>query len=679
MIFVKDLSVRGSHWVIQRPSERSWRSLMLADVLVLLLSGLVWGQVSVNVQTSQVRAIMPWEGLGIHTSVYYNQFGNPALPGRIQEAGLTTLRYPGGGYADVFHWSITRASWENGITGGGLSPWWGEPGNFGYVGPGSDFAGFVRLLDKLPGSQAVITVNYGSAMKLVGGQSAVPDYGGQPQEAAAWVAYANGDPSLFGTPNDIVLGVDQQGNNWKTVGYWAKLRASTPTEYQQWATAAGLYDPLNAFLAIGRPQPIGIKYWEIGNETFGTGYYDSGGSNGYSVNYDVPYPYTTYPRYGNPNLSPAHYGQEVNQYAQWMKMVDPTIKIGAVLSTPPDDWSWDGYNGQHWNPEVLAQCAANIDFVVVHWYPWAGNNANGDALLSYPASKIPVMINGTTPGLDSGANAGVRDWLAIYGNPNAEIMVTEFGYMGSLSSTVRTAAEAIFVADSYLTWLENGVLSVQYLELLTKNFLSDASGLTPGSAFYAVQMVHKMVEPGDAFVQASSGSSTLRVHAAVQEDGTVAVMLMNLSRTSAQTANVVIDGVALLDQVLRLSTTGSGITQTTLTVSPGSNPGNVFSVSVPTRTVYLFLLQPTIPGDLDGDGDVDDADLTLLLNRWGQSLARYQGNLDGQGVIDDFDLNILLSNWGRSGSGTGVPEPASLGLIGPLVLLWFWRRQRMGS
>ena len=27
------------------------------------------------------------------------------------------------------------------------------------------------------------------------------------------------------------------------------------------------------FLAINHPTPEGIKYWEIGNETFGTGYY----------------------------------------------------------------------------------------------------------------------------------------------------------------------------------------------------------------------------------------------------------------------------------------------------------------------------------------------------------------------------------------------------------------------
>src|SRR5262245_5387602 len=261
---------------------------------------------SVNVNAAQVRATMSPYSLGLHTSPYYNTMANAAVDDRLEEAGVTTLRFGGGGYADINHWSITRSG--NGINGSGLSPWFGQATNFGYVGPGSDFASFIGLLDQLDNSRAVVTVNYGSAMKLVSGQSAVPDFGGQPKEAAAWVAYANADPTIFGTPNDVTIGVDQQGNDWKTAGYWAKLRASaSAAAYQSWAQPAGLYEPLNAFLAINRPAPIGIKYWEIGNETFGTGYY--GGGNGYSVDYHQPYNGTN--RDGNANLSPAHYGQQV--------------------------------------------------------------------------------------------------------------------------------------------------------------------------------------------------------------------------------------------------------------------------------------------------------------------------------------------------------------------------------
>jgi hypothetical protein len=48
-------------------------------------------------------------------------------------------------------------------------------------------------------------------------------------------------------------------------------------------------------------------------------------------------------------------------------------------------------------------------------------------------------------------------------------------------------------------------------------------------------------------------------------------------------------------------------------------------------------------GDLNGDGVVDGADLTILLGEWGE----FGGNdLDGDGRIDGADLTILLGCWG---------------------------------
>ncbi len=53
---------------------------------------------------------------------------------------------------------------------------------------------------------------------------------------------------------------------------------------------------------------------------------------------------------------------------------------------------------------------------------------------------------------------------------------------------------------------------------------------------------------------------------------------------------------------------------------------------------------PTCAGDLDGDGQVDGADLGVLLSAWGSTdpLA----DLDGEGVVDGADLGVLLSAWG---------------------------------
>jgi len=54
--------------------------------------------------------------------------------------------------------------------------------------------------------------------------------------------------------------------------------------------------------------------------------------------------------------------------------------------------------------------------------------------------------------------------------------------------------------------------------------------------------------------------------------------------------------------------------------------------------------QPSIPGDLNGDGVVDGEDLGLLLNLWGTNDA--SADLDGNGIVDGADLGILLANWG---------------------------------
>ena len=50
-----------------------------------------------------------------------------------------------------------------------------------------------------------MTVDYGDSFQGT--------MGGQPKEAAAWVAYANANAGIYGTANDVALGLDAEGNN----------------------------------------------------------------------------------------------------------------------------------------------------------------------------------------------------------------------------------------------------------------------------------------------------------------------------------------------------------------------------------------------------------------------------------------------------------------------------------
>ncbi|MBM4052768.1 MAG: hypothetical protein FJ270_08530 [Planctomycetes bacterium] len=60
------------------------------------------------------------------------------------------------------------------------------------------------------------------------------------------------------------------------------------------------------------------------------------------------------------------------------------------------------------------------------------------------------------------------------------------------------------------------------------------------------------------------------------------------------------------------------------------------------QTGTIIVNVPAIPGDLDGNGHVDGADLGMLLSAWG---ASGPPDLDGSGTVDGGDLSTLLANW----------------------------------
>ncbi len=65
--------------------------------------------------------------------------------------------------------------------------------------------------------------------------------------------------------------------------------------------------------------------------------------------------------------------------------------------------------------------------------------------------------------------------------------------------------------------------------------------------------------------------------------------------------------------------------------------------------VISFVGPEPIPGDLDGDGDVDLTDLAQLLANYGVTEgATYEdGDLDGDGDVDLSDLAELLAHYGE--------------------------------
>jgi hypothetical protein len=66
--------------------------------------------------------------------------------------------------------------------------------------------------------------------------------------------------------------------------------------------------------------------------------------------------------------------------------------------------------------------------------------------------------------------------------------------------------------------------------------------------------------------------------------------------------------------------------------------------------IWAVNLGPERPGDLDGDGDIDLADLSQLLGHYGMTGgADYEdGDMDADGDVDLADLSALLAVYGTT-------------------------------
>ncbi|MGA2442437.1 MAG: autotransporter-associated beta strand repeat-containing protein, partial [Tepidisphaeraceae bacterium] len=525
-------------------------AMTLAVYGIVSVDSRAHAQVNVNVSVNAsspityangaATATMPATGLGLCSSVYANMWGDPALPGDIAASGVQTVRYPGGSYSDIYNWFLNTAN------------------EGGWVGAHADMGNFFNVINSA-GTQAMITVNYGS--------NTTNTMGAQPQEAAAEVAFADANPNIYGTSSDVTLGTDAAGVNWYTAGYWAKLRASTPAQYQSWATAAGDYNPAYAFLAIGHSAPENIQYWEIGNEIGGNGWL------GYQWEYDLHAPYNNgntndnTGRYQNPLLSPTAYAQNLNQFATLMKQVDPNIKIGA---------GFDAQANSSGDKAILQTAGNNIDFGIIHWYP---------------TGSLPSMITSTLPGEIANLRTSVQN-NTNKGYNGIEIDVTEFGD-GNSSST--TDERALFAADAYATGFENGLKNMNFQEMSTSSYLNGNGTVgNPGEVYYAIQMLSKYAATGDTFVSTSSNNSSLRIHADRKADGSIGLLFINDSTTSADNLSVTLNGASPLTSSGTLYQFGnaniSGSTITAPTSQLLTNLGTSFSLTIPSGTIETLVI-----------------------------------------------------------------------------------------
>ena len=191
----------------------------------------------------------------------------------------------------------------------------------------------------------------------------------------------------------------------------------------------------------------GFKYWEIGNEVYGSWETD---------NNTRPHdPYT--------------YAQLFAQYYSQMKAVDPTIKVGAVAVTGEDSYAnytdhpalnpRTGVQHNGWTPVMLAtlrSLGVTPDFLIYHRYPETPGAEDDQALLlssgtwATDAADLRQQLNDYLGGAAANVELDCTENNSVYSNPGKQ---------------TTSLVNGLFMADSICAAMQTEFNSVMWWDL----------------------------------------------------------------------------------------------------------------------------------------------------------------------------------------------------------------------
>ena len=367
----------------------------------------------------------------------------------------------------------------------------------------------------------------------------------------------------------------------------------TPAEAAAWVRHANVTNHL------------GFKYWEIGNECYGTWETDS----------------NTYPN------DAYTYAVRAAAYLTQMRAADPTIKIGVPVAPGEDSYingytshpaynSRTGQNHYGWTPVLLStlnSLGAAPDFLIHHVYPEYTGQEND-----------PVLLQSATNWPNDAAD--LRQQITDYFGPagtNIELTCTEnnsnSGNQGKQSTSL---VNGLYYADSlgqvmktefnsFVWWdLRNGSdtsgsFDVSLYGWRTNGDLGMIGDLaTRYPPFYAAKLMQSFARAGDTILAATSDYPLVSAYVARRASGAVSLLALNKNITTNLNAQITVQGfVPASTATIRsygipqdeATRTNAVYSAQDIATNSFAGAGASFAYSLPPLSLTLFTLTPAAP------------------------------------------------------------------------------------
>jgi len=313
-------------------------------------------------------------------------------------------------------------------------------------------------------------------------------------------------------------------------------------------------------LSANQTNNCGFKYWEIGNECYGTWETDS-----HAIPND-PYTYAT----------------NAAAYIQQMKAAYPAVPIKVGIVVAPGEGSYSnnathfainprtGTTNYGWTPIVLSELktlGVMPDFVIHHfywqyttygWTPYSESPDSDPLLLQVAGNPCPLTW---TDWASAAANLRqqITDYVGSTGT-NIELCVTEnnsdAGAMGRQSTSL---VNALYLADS-----TSQLMKTEFRSYIFWDFQNDgpetggdfdptiygwqavgdygivSGSNTPYPTFYAEKLLQYFARPADSVLNGTSDSLLLSAYAVHRTNGALTMLVINKDMTTNLNAQIVL-------------------------------------------------------------------------------------------------------------------------------------------